>query len=435
MRYVEVSGRAAPAQTLTLKVKPRRTTAIRLLAATAAGIVLAQAPPAERLRGLTAEVARITGFEVRRPVPVEVLSRTEWKRYVEQEIGKEVREEELLADQTTLRLFGLVPPDFDLKQATIDLLGEQAAAIYDHRRKKMLLLGDGQAGPMEDAILVHELAHALADQHYDMRRFLDRGVRTGEQQAARLAVVEGQAMWVMLDWQLGRMGLGSVAGNRAALERMLPAIGSMAAASYPVFASAPLYLKETLLFPYTAGVVFHQTAVERFGPRAFRRVLEKPPETTHQILHPEAWLAGSRYRPPPAPVPPRESDYRRVSAGILGEFDIRVLLKQYCGPEAAERLGPAWRGGSYELLEHRQTRRPALRWAVGFAEEAAATDFLGCYRSVLEGKSRQLEWEARGRRVLQGRNSSGSFRIEVRGAAVGGLEALQPEQGRHRPAL
>jgi hypothetical protein len=406
-----------------------------LLHLAAACAVFAQVPAAERLRGLAAEVARITGLEPRRAVPVETLTRAGWKQFVEREIAREVKPEELLADQTTLRLLGLVPRNFDLRQATIDLLAEQAAAVYDHRRKKMLLLENGSAGPLEDAVLVHELAHALADQHYDLRRFLDKGASTGEQQAARLAVVEGQAMWVMLEWQLGRMGMGSVATNREALERMLPVLGSMAAASYPVFATSPLYLQETLLFPYTAGVLFQQAAVEKLGSRAFRTVLERPPETTRQILHPEDWLAGRRYEAPPAPVPPGESDYRRVSAGILGEFDLRVLLKQYCGAEAAERLGSQWRGGSYELLEHRRTRRPALRWAIGFSGEAAALDFLLCYRKVVEAKSEQLRWKAAGTEFLEGFNSDGEFRIEVRGASVGALEALQPRQETARPAL
>lgn len=406
-----------------------------LFHAAAACAVLAQSPAAERIHALAAEVARITGFAARRAVPVETLTRAEWKRYVQREIEREVKTGELMADQTTLRLFGLVPRDFDLRQTTIDLLAEQAAAVYDHRKKRMLLLEDGSAGVMEEAILVHELAHALADQHYDMRRFLDKGVRTGEQQAARLAVVEGQAMWVMLEWQMGRMGVGPLAEQREALERMLPALGSMAAASYPVFATAPLYLQESLLFPYTAGVLFHQAAVEKLGARAFREVLERPPETTRQILHPEDWLAGRRYEAPPAPMLPRASQYRRVSAGIFGEFDLRVLLKQYCGAEAAERLAPEWRGGSYELLEHKPTRRPALRWAIRFARPEAALDFLQRYRAVLEGKSRELTWETATRETLSGRNADGEFRIEARDAAVAGLEALQPRQAGARPAL
>lgn len=395
----------------------------------------AQAPAAEKIRDLTREVARITGFEQKRPVPVETLTREQWKQYVEQEIERQVKPEEVRADELTLKLFGLVPRDFDLKKATVELLAEQAAAVYDHRRKRMLLLEDGSGGPLEDAVLVHELAHALADQHYSMERFLDKGAKTGEQQAARLAVVEGQAMWVMLEWQLGRVGMGSLAENGAALEKMLPMLGKMAAASYPVFGRSPLYMQETLLFPYTAGVLFQQAAVEKLGKKAFRQVLERPPATTHEIFQPVQWLENRRFQAPPALVPEKESDYRRLSSGVLGEFDVRVLMKQYCGAEDAERLGPQWRGGSYELLEHKAAGKPALRWSIGFSEEAAALDFVERYRRVLEGKSTELRWRASGRGLLEGSNSDGRFRVEARGAAVAGVEGLQPAGESARPAI
>lgn len=410
-------------------------TGAALAAACLAVTAPAQTPASEKIRGLTQEVARITGLEQRRPVPVETLTRAEWKRYVEREIQQQVKPEELRADELTLKLFGLVPWDFDLKKATIELLAEQAAAVYDHRRKRMLLLEDGAGGVLEDAVLVHELSHALADQHYSMRKFLDEGAKTGEQQAARLAVVEGQAMWVMLEWQLGRMGMGSLTASRAALEKMLPALGAMAAASYPVFGRSPLYLQETLLFPYTAGVLFQQAAIEKLGKRAFRQVLERPPATTHEIFHPAEWLEQKRYEAPPALAPERESDYRRLSSGILGEFDVRILMKQYCGQEDAERLGPQWRGGSYELLEHKATGKPALRWSLGFSEAGAAEDFLARYRRVLEGKSEGLRWRRAERGLLEGSNADGRFRVETRGKAVSAVEGLQPPEDMARPAI
>lgn len=419
-----------------MRMRNRVNSAAALMAA--AWLVMpagAQAPAAEKIGELAREVARITGLQQRRAVAVETLTRAEWKRYVEREIARQVKAEEMRADELTLKLFGLVPRDFDLRNATVELLAEQAAAVYDHRRKRMLLLEDGSGGGLEDAVLVHELSHALADQHYSMERFLDKGAKTGEQQAARLAVVEGQAMWVMLEWQLGRMGMASLTENRAAMERMLPALGAMAASNYPVFGRSPLYLQETLLFPYTAGVLFQQAAVEKLGKRAFRQVLERPPATTHEIFHPAAWLERKRYEAPPAPVPEKDSEYRRVTSGILGEFDIRVLLKQYCSEEDAGRLGSQWRGGSYELLEHKATGKPALRWSLGFSEAAAALDFVERYRRVMEGKSAQLRWRKAGRGLLEGSNADGRFRVEARGAAVGALEGLQPAEDNPRPAI
>jgi len=416
-------------------IRIRKTGAALAAAALLALPALAQTPAAEKIRELTREVARITGLEQKRPVPAETLTRAQWKEYVEREIERQVKPEEVRADETTLKLFGLVPRDFDLKQATVELLAEQAAAVYDHRWKRMLLLEDGSGGALEDAVLVHELSHALADQHYSMEKFLDKGAKTGEQQAARLAVVEGQAMWVMLEWQLGRLGMGSLTENRAAMERMLPMLGTMAAASYPVFGRSPLYMQETLLFPYTAGVQFQQAAVEKLGQKAFREVLERPPATTHEIFHPGAWFEKRRFEAPAAPAPAREGEYRRVTSGVLGEFDIRVLLRQYCGKEDAERLGPQWRGGSYELLEHKATGKPALRWSLRMSEAAAAQDFVERYRRVLEGKSEGLRWHRAGRGLLEGSNADGRFRVEARGEAVAAVEGLQPAEDRARPAI
>ena len=48
---------------------------------------------------------------------------------------KEVRAEEL-----TLKLFGLVPADFNLVGETVDLLSEQTAAFYDYNKKRLFIL-------------------------------------------------------------------------------------------------------------------------------------------------------------------------------------------------------------------------------------------------------------------------------------------------------
>ena len=214
------------------------------------------------LQSLLKEVGEITGLEVKRPVKARTVTRDEWKQWVDDEIRQTVKLEEIRADELALRLFGLIPRDFDLRKATVDLLGEQAAAVYDPRQKLMMVVdGASPEGVMADMVLVHELAHALADQHFDLKRFLEKGAKTGEDQTARLAVVEGQAMWVMLEWQMRRTG-SSLKNNRAALDLMLPMMGRMAAEQFPVFSTAPLYMKETLLFPYSAGILFQQSAIE-----------------------------------------------------------------------------------------------------------------------------------------------------------------------------
>lgn len=396
-----------------------------LLTAALAFRAAAQAPDAAQIRQVTAEIARITGLEVKRDVPSETITRQAWKQWVDDEIRRTVKPEEIRADETTLRILGLIPKDFDLRKATVDLLGEQAAALYDHRRRKMLFVEGGAAGIMQEAVLVHELSHALADQHFDMRRFLDKGAKTDESQTARLAVVEGQAMWIMIESQVQRMGGASLTKNRTALDMMLPAMGQLAADSYPVFARAPLYLRETLVFPYTAGLLFQQAAVERFGKQAFSEVLRNPPNTTSEVLHPERWPAKSVAAAPSLPPMDTLKSLRKASSGTLGELDVRILLKQYTSPEDADRVAPLWRAGAFELLEDRKDGHATVRWAIEMESPEAAQQLLSLYARVIEGKWKTASFEQRSATRLEGRGEAGGFQITAEGAVVRGLEGLK----------
>ncbi|MBI5281376.1 MAG: hypothetical protein HY858_06810 [Candidatus Solibacter usitatus] len=397
-----------------------------ILAAALTGAVWGQGgvPPAAQVEQVTREIAEITGLAVKRPIPMETITREGWKKWVEDEIRQNVKPEEIRVEELALKMIGLAPRDFDLKKATVDLLGEQAAAVYDHRRKKMLLVEGGAAGALGDAVLVHELAHAVADQHFNMRRFLDKGPKPDEAQTARLAVVEGQAMWIMLEWQMRRTGQ-SLKGNTAAIEAVLPSMGQLAAETYPVFSGAPLYMRETLMFPYTAGMMFQQAAVEKYGQKGFAEVLQKPPVSTRQVIHPEVYFSGQTPVAASLPEVETRSEYRVLTKGSIGELDFRVLFQQYGAEKQAREAAAAWRGAAFELLEHRKEGRAVLRWGSEWSGEASAREALKLYGRVLEGKSKGLRWKEQGETRLRGSNEDGEFEVAVEGASLRAVEGMK----------
>ena len=126
-------------------------------------------------------------------------------QYLKEQIQQSVKPDEIRAEETTLKKFGFAPADFDLKQTTIDLLTEQAAAFYDFKRKK-LFISDWATVNMRDVALIHELAHALADQNFPIQKFTNKGSDNSESSLAREAVVEGQASWLMLEVGARRNG-------------------------------------------------------------------------------------------------------------------------------------------------------------------------------------------------------------------------------------
>jgi len=370
------------------------------------------------------QLSEVTGLAVKRPVRLETMTRSQWNQWLQQELKRRVKPEEIRTEELVLKKFGLVPRDFDLKKTTVDLLTEQAAAFYDHRKKKMVFVEGEAGGLMQDVVLAHELAHALADQHFPLTRFVEAHGKSDDAQTARMAVVEGQAMWLMMELPLRAMGASMLKG-RPLRELLGQAGGAVGSGLFPVFDNAPLYLKETLIFPYRDGALFQQALAEKWGQRGFSEPLRNPPVSTQQVIHPEAYF--ERRQPFASKLPPlSRAGYRRLSEGSLGELDLRILLQQY-GGEPARRLAPGWRGGSFDLSENRKSGASILRWTLEWDTEETAREFLRQYRKVLSGKSKRMDWVLDTPDRLEGSGDDGDFRIHLSGSRVDAEEGLPSE--------
>ena len=155
-------------------------------------------------------LSAITGLAFTRQVPYALMTKDQLRVDFEKRIKDSMKPADLRAEELTLKLLGLVPADFDLRQNTIDLLTEQAAAFYDYNKKKLFVLEDASSGGAEERIaLVHELAHALADQHFHLAKYIHEGLRSDDSATARMAVMEGQASWLMAAYLSKQAGGGS----------------------------------------------------------------------------------------------------------------------------------------------------------------------------------------------------------------------------------
>src|SRR5580692_10831423 len=142
-------------------------------------------------------LSAITGLKFKRDVPYALIGKDELHRYLEKRLHETMKPEDARAEELTLKMLGLVPSDFDLRKNTLDLLTEQAAAFYDYNAKKLFVLQGSGGGDEERIALVHELAHALADQHFHLAKYIHEGMRSDDSSTARQAVMEGQATWLM----------------------------------------------------------------------------------------------------------------------------------------------------------------------------------------------------------------------------------------------
>jgi hypothetical protein len=124
---------------------------------------------------------------------------------------------------------------------------------------------------------------------------------------------------------------------------------------FAVFRDAPMFLKETLLFPYGYGAAFLQKARADNRPwSAVDAIYADLPESTEQIIHPEKYL-GVRDRPSevkPWDIPGRLGErWRSGYENCFGEFSLFLVLKAYLSEERSKRAAAGWDGDRVTLVE------------------------------------------------------------------------------------
>lgn len=355
---------------------------LTLLFAAALAVTAGDLPGREEIASILAELSRVTGMQPRREVKVNRMTRDELERYLESRLRKSSRKSEIRAEELALKWLGLAPPDFDLAASTVDLLTEQAAAFYDYKSKKLVMM-ENPIGEFDRFVLVHELAHALADQNFRIGRFMDDAALSDDTAMARIAVVEGQASWLMTEFQLqdtGRKGLLEDPLNLPKWNSLDPEN----AYSYPVLEKAPLYLKVNLLFPYWEGGRFQQEVLKRRGSAGFREVFENPPATTQQILHPELYFEGRGADTPEFPKK-NARGWKTLAKGTLGELD-HLIIYRIAALDDGDELARHWRGATYHVLESK-TKCCRVEYRSRWPDETIAERAMGAWAEHSRAKA------------------------------------------------
>jgi hypothetical protein len=371
---------------------------------------------------IAAELAQISGLKLHHPVPCDFISKEKVNDFLRKRVKDVATPEELRAEELTLKKFGLVPQDFKLADTTVDLLTEQAAAFYDYDKKK-LFITDTTSSESQEPVLAHELSHAIADQNFNLARYIRQGRKSDDGATARLAVMEGQATWLMSEYLARR--LGRSLRDSPALAKMMSRV-TEGSGQFPVFDKAPLYLRVTLVFPYTEGMLFQNDVLARDGDEGFAEVFRHAPLTTQQIIHPEKYFNSLDPTSPELPDPRLPPSYKSLVGGTLGELDHSVLIEQAAGKPLSGQIAPHWRGSNYELREKKKDARLVLLYAVEWDSEDAARNYFSVYRQALEKKWKKIHLTSEVPDCISGTGDDGRFELRRRGAIVTSMEGLPP---------
>jgi hypothetical protein len=346
-----------------------------------------------------------TDLPIKKEVKRRLTTREEVVSYLEKNMKEDKDTERLRRSERVLKKFGLLPTEFDLGGFLVKLLREQVAGYYDAKTKTVNLL-DWISPEQQRPVMAHELTHALQDQSFGLEKWMKKAdidldrkknptpedIERDEDSEARQAVVEGQAMVVLVDYMLAPTGKSLLSSPQiaAALTE-----GMMTGASdSPAFQSAPIFLKESLTFPYRYGLDFEAELLRSGGkPKAFAAAFTNPPLSTREIMEPKTYLSGERLEPVPLPDFKKDfQNYERFDIGAMGEFDVAILLDQYASTEVSRELYPHWRGGYYYAVQPKANPAAPLgllywsRWSDG---ESAAR-FAAIYAKQLTLRYKQV---------------------------------------------
>ena len=335
-----------------------------------------------------------TALDIKHGVKRRLTSRDEVVAYLKKNMAEDKDVQRLRRTEFVLKKFGLLPKDFNLQTFLVSLLEEQVEGYYDAKTKTVNLL-DWVIPDLQRPVLAHELTHALQDQSFGLDKWLRRGEEDldkkknltpedftkDEDSEARQAVVEGQAMIVLLDYMLAPMHR-TVADSPDIVDTLSADMATGGADSVQ-YRNAPIFLKESLTFPYRYGLEFEAEVLRARGKQqAFAMTFQNPPRTSREIMEPQTYLAGEHLAPLPLPDFKKIfKDYDRFDIGAIGEFDVYMLAEQYASEKDAKRIYPNWRGGYYYSVKPKGNPAGPLglvfvsRWA----NSKAAAQFAAVY--------------------------------------------------------
>ncbi len=364
------------------------------------------------------ELEEIRGLKFRQDVPFDVKTREQIRGFLMEAFRRELPPPKLKALDATLKTFGFVGDDFKIWDFLISLYSEQVAGLYDYRSGKMLLMKEpvkleGSAAAemammkamgidlsMEELLLIHELNHALQDQHFDLKKLISRAQATKNDDYinAVQALIEGDATAIMIYSMLGRVS-SLTGGSPEQLEMFIDmkdlrdkmTNSPMQGASMAQFQKAPLFFKRSLLFPYADGLLFVDTLKRRGGWELVNKAFRDLPKSTEQILHVEKYLSGDN----PIKVTWKElpnslGGYAMIEQNVAGELTMRILFENFIPGHDFKAAAAGWGGDSYRIYNRNDDS--FLVWFTTWDRVQDAREFMAAYRLLLESKYENLHW-------------------------------------------
>jgi hypothetical protein len=329
---------------------------------------------------LLPRLEQLSALALRDTVQVATRSPAQVRAFVETRLDEEFPPDEMEGVRAAYGLLRLIPDTLDLRAMLLELYTEQIVGYYDPETRALYVV-EGVDRNAVRPVLVHELVHALQDQHTNLDSLIARA-RGNDRQLAAQAAIEGHATLVMFMFvaaeQTGRALSARDLPDPA--EQLRPGLEA-ANAQFPVFQRAPRAVREALLFPYIAGASFVRRLWMRADTPAAAPFDQLLPQSTEQVIHTEERFLFARDEPTELRFENAPEGWSVVYENTLGELETTLFLEEHLGIGQATAMG--WDGDRYRVLNAPGGGR-IMDWVIVFDDVAAARSFAGHTQRALQ---------------------------------------------------
>lgn len=297
----------------------------------------------EQIIELIGDTEEVRGLPFLTQPNVAILTPEDLGRRVREDLEAELDTDELAVDTQVLRLLGLLDANADLESMLVDLYEEQVAGFYDGDTGELVIGGEAaDLTPLTKSVIVHELIHALTDQHFlfndDYEQMFDE--ERYDPGVAFQTLIEGDATY----FQLVYIEQLPITEQFALASEALAQMGETS-----VLDSVPQWIQNDLAFPYDTGQLFVESLVNSGGIAAVDAAYGARPQSTEVVMHPDRYASGEGILEVP-PLAIELEGYETHETSTYGEWGFRLLLTDSVVPGAAAQAANGWGGDSYQVL-------------------------------------------------------------------------------------
>ncbi len=242
--------------------------------------------------------------------PVEILSREQFRE--NQSSLFEVSRERRLADNAALAIRLLSETETDSTEEREQNRGATVGGTYNFRTKEIVIVSDDpESLRIDEAVLAHEIGHAIQDQHFDLGQYRRD---TLDRDKAILGLIEGDVHYI--EQQYRRACRNGGWEQSCLTPRSDGGSGGGGSSSRP--ANWGLYFQT--IQPYNDGPAFINHSYETGnGWESVNDLYDDPPTTALEVIRPERY---PDFEVANVTVPDRSSDdFERYSGAYGPSYD------------------------------------------------------------------------------------------------------------------